>query len=71
MVFGTDRRKCHLDEDERFVCEARMEEGKAATVGWRQAAAQLLPTGDLVHGFVFDDLFEDVQPASTSRLAEE
>ena len=47
-----------LDEDQRLVHQRRMEEGVAAPVGRMNAAAQIVPTADLVHGFVADELFE-------------
>ena len=51
----------HLDEDQRGVGQRGMEEGVAAAVGRIDAAAQIVPVADLVHGLVADDLFEDVR----------
>ena len=48
-----------LHEDERLVDERGMEEGKAAPVRGIEAAAQVVPALDLVHGLVADDLLQD------------
>ncbi|MGY3120726.1 hypothetical protein ACVWXQ_004663 [Bradyrhizobium sp. S3.14.4] len=50
----------HLDEDQGLVNHGGMEEGVASPVDRIDAAAQVVPVADLVHGFVTDDLFEDV-----------
>ena len=50
----------HLDEDQRLVDELGMEEGVAAPVGRFEAAAQVVPALDRVHGLVADDALQDV-----------
>ena len=47
----------HLHEDEGFVGKGGMEEPETAPIRL-QAAPQVAPVEDLVHRFVFDDLFE-------------
>ncbi len=54
-----------------------MEEGKATAIGRIEPAAQIIPTLDLVHGLVGDDLFQDrgrrlpVDPAHDQKTAVE
>jgi hypothetical protein len=67
-VFGEQRRdragdrlgQRHLDENQGFIDQRRMEEGIAAPVGRIDAAAQIVPVADFVHRLVADDLFQDV-----------
>ena len=51
----------HLDEDQRRVGKRGMEEGVAAAVDGIDAAAQIVPVADFMHGLVADDLFENVR----------
>ena len=51
--------QCDLDEDQRLVDQRGVKEGEAAPIGRIEAAAQVVPALDLVHGLVADDLFED------------
>ena len=66
------RQQRHLDEDQRLVGQLRVEEGEAAAVGL-QAAAQVVPAVDGVHGLVVDDLFQQLGrrvPVDTAHLQE-
>src|SRR5262249_38884120 len=48
----------NFDENQGIVDQRRVEERKAATVRRIDAASQIVPTPDLVHGLVADDLFQ-------------
>src|SRR3990167_5901892 len=47
----------HLDEDQRLIGQARVEEAVAAAVAV-QAVLQVGPAADVVHGLVLDELFQ-------------
>src|SRR6266567_894659 len=49
--------KRDFDKDQRFAWKRRVEERKAAAIGC-QAAPQIAPATDLVHGLICDDFFE-------------
>ena len=51
----------HLDEDQGFVRQLRVEEGVAAPVDRIDAAAQIVPVADFVHRLVADDLFQNIR----------
>ena len=51
-------RQRHFDENDRLARERGMKKREAAAVGL-QAAAQVRPAVDFMHGFVADELFED------------
>ena len=74
-LVGQDRRdrsryvagQRHLDKNQRLVDQRRMKEGVTAPVRQVDAAPQLLPVVNFVHGLVTDDFFRESKPRSTSR----
>ncbi len=67
MIVGKDRLdpvgdalgQRHLHEDQRLVADRRVEKPETAAVAVVQSATQIVPTLDLVHRFVANDLFQD------------
>ena len=59
-----------LDEDQRFVVELGMEEGVAAAVDRIDTAPQIVPVANCVHGFITDDLFQNIRWCRPVDLAQ-
>ena len=56
-AFGQFVDERDLDEDQRLCRHAGMKEGVAAAIGV-EPVLEILPGADLVHGFIFDELFQ-------------
>ena len=71
---GLDRRgqtvgQGDFNKDQRFTGQSGVKKGKAAAVTF-QPTAQVVPVPDFMHGFVLDQLFEDVGRGFPIELAE-